>query len=466
MPARALFQSLPLTLFRPLASPGAPVYADILLAFFAEAVQRHQAFSRDYALTTVRQRLQEAGALEQTADALEAQTPSDELYANEEALMARAYVILRYLEKCGWLKADNATGYVQIYSLPDHAFHLLSALQAWVAQGATPLSGLLSAIHDTLTAAVREGDLASRVPQALRQTEQFIAGLQSLYQNMGAHIDRVLEQPDIHAILEEWFGPYQQEISAPAYHALRTTAHVGRYRQGTLNAIAQLLASPDLETAAQQLVERRLAPDAATAQRTLREQLLSIREAFMDLDPRLANLDRRHEEFISAVTRTIRLRLAARTTLSGQINEIIRTAIAHPALQPSILHHVQAYALELLDSRTLAAPTRAGQPFAPQADEQPEPTAAELEAARAATRHEMARAITRNRIHDLAQTWLADQPRRAATELPLAQPDDLPLLMYVRAYGDGSLGYTIEEGTEWVERGGFAFKQFHLVKNE
>ncbi len=466
MSDRDLFQHLPLPLFRPLASAGAPVYASILLTFFDEAVQRHQPFSREYAVTTVHQRLLEAGALEQTADALETSAPSDELRAEEEAVMARAYIILRHLEKCGWLKADNAAGYTQVYSLPDYAFHFLRALKEWAEQGATPLSGLLSAIHDTLTAAAREGDLASRGPQAYRQTEQLLTGLQSLYQNMGLHIDRVLEQADIRAILEELFSHYHNKISAPAYHALRTTAHVGRYRQGTLQAIHLLLAAPEMDQAAQELVNRRQAPDFAAAQQMLRDQLHRIREDFTDLDERLANLDRRHEQFISAVARTIRLRLAAHTTLSGKLNELLLAAIAQPALQAEILERAQVFALELLESRSPASPTRAGPPFDPRPDDQPEPTAAEIEAARTATHREMERAITRTRIRALAQTWLADQPRRAATDLPLSQPDDLPLLMYVRTYGDGSLGYSVEEGNEWVEHGKFAFRQFYLVKTE
>ena len=42
--------------------------------------------------------------------------------------------------------------------------------------------------------------------------------------------------------MDDRFGKYRTEISAPAYHALRTTAHLGRYRQHTLSAITQLLA--------------------------------------------------------------------------------------------------------------------------------------------------------------------------------------------------------------------------------
>jgi hypothetical protein len=388
-------------LFRPLASRGASVYADILFAFFQEAVQRHQPFSRDYAISLVRQKLSQQDALEQTADALAVEAPSDDLRLDEDVLATRAFMVLRYLENCGWLKPDNTADYSQVYTLPDYAFHILRALKEWTEQGATPLSGLLSAIHDTLTAAVREGDLASRVPQAHRQTEQLIVGLQSLHQNMGTHIDYVLSQADIRAILEQWFGKYRSEISAPAYHALRTTAHLGRYRQNTLNAITQLLESPNLETAAQHLVDRHQAPDLATARQTLRDQLAQIRADFGDLDPRLANLDHRHEQFISAVSRTIRLRLAAQTTLSGKLNELITQAIANDSLLSSVRDRLNLFTLELPDPRSPASPTRAGRPFEPQADDTPDPSPQEIAEARVGTWREMDRAITREKIRSL-----------------------------------------------------------------
>lgn len=63
-------------------------------------------------------------------------------------------------------------------------------------------------------------------------------------------------------------------------------------------------------------------------------------------------------------------------------------------------------------------------------------------------------------IHDTLTAAARAATRRAANDLPLSKPDDLPLLMYVRAYGDGLLGYTVEEGDEWVEHGVWRFANF------
>jgi len=50
--------------------------------------------------------------------------------------------------------------------------------------------------------------------------------------------------------------------------------------------------------------------------------------------------------------------------------------------------------------------------------------------------------------------------------LALTRADDLPLLIYLRAYGDGSLGYRVETLDEWVVQGDFAFRNFRLARSE
>ncbi len=49
-----------------------------------------------------------------------------------------------------------------------------------------------------------------------------------------------------------------------------------------------------------------------------------------------------------------------------------------------------------------------------------------------------------------------------AAEIPLSDPDQLALLIYLRAYGDGTLGYRVEELSDspLIEHDGFAFHDF------
>lgn len=460
----SLFERLPATFFRPLAAQNAPVYTDILLTLFDEAVQRHQSFPRQMALDIARARLAQAGVLAETTDFtldnLEAETQPE-----TDTLSIRAHGLLRHFEQCGWLRPDTQSDYTQVYALTEPAYYFLSALHRWLNQPTPPLAGLLSAIHDTLKAAAQEGDLDTRIPQAHSQTEQLLVGLQSLHQNMGEQINALIGQQAVHAILEQWFTEYRNTITAPAYHALRTTAHVGRYRQGALEALQHLLNNPEkLHEAARELAQRDRTITAIAGYARLHEQLLHIRAALENLDDRLRLLDERHETFISAASRAVRLRLAAHTTLSGQLNALLHAAVAHPALQDDLAERFNLFALRLPDAGSPAAPRRASTLFEPTAADEADLDPNAITAAREATWRELERSFSPRKVAERVRGWLADQPRRAATDLPLAQPADLPLLIYVRAYGNDQLGYHVEEAEDWVQVGAFQFRQFYVVR--
>jgi hypothetical protein len=74
----------------------------------------------------------------------------------------------------------------------------------------------------------------------------------------------------------------------------------------------------------------------------------------------------------------------------------------------------------------------------------------------------MNRAISRERVRRYAATLLQGRAEMPAADIPLNGPDDLPLLIYLRSYGDGSLGYRIEEQPDWIERAGVGFRSFVL----
>ncbi len=58
-----LFNTLPPTLFNPLAARGAPVYADVLLRLFAATHGSYQPLSREAALYVVADVLRDPAAL-------------------------------------------------------------------------------------------------------------------------------------------------------------------------------------------------------------------------------------------------------------------------------------------------------------------------------------------------------------------------------------------------------------------
>jgi len=463
----ALFDTLPPTLFRPLASRGAPVYADALLGLFAETQNRSQPLSRDLALATVMTVLYTPEALELTSDALD----DDDSAAD---VATRAAAILRYLVASGWLRTEMQSDFTQTFILPDYAFRLLNVLGELARNEPLALRGLICSIHDLLQAAARGEATYDRLPEAQRQTTFLLQGLKELQHNIGAHIQKVLQTLEARAVLEQFFTQYRGDITDKVYHQLKTTDHLSRYRPTIIESLASIELTDTLENAARHLHVIKEADSIEHAVRQLAEQIRSIRDQFDGLDRLLEAIDTRHSQFVDSAVRTVELHLTASSTTSGQLNTIVKhllTVLKTSADQPLPDEYgplVNLFALGLLDAESLSAPSRAAVPFELEPVASPIISQAERDQAHAATLAQMNRAISRERVRRYAQELLNGHTERHGHDIPFNGADDLPLLIYLRNYGNGSLGYTLESADDapWVERDGVGFRDFVLRRSK
>lgn len=471
-----LFKVIPPNLFRPLAAPGAAVYARALFVLFAETRRHQQPLSRDLALSLVTEILSDPEALaaaseiEDEVDEPGGEDGADQFDDEFTRIQSRSSALLRALARYGWLRVETQSDFSQSYILPDYAFRLIETLELIALNDPPPLRGLVCSIHDLLQAAVREGAEHIRVPEANRQTQRLMNGLKELQHNIGSHIEQVLRRLQASEILEQFFTAYRQEIVDRAYHQLRTTDHVARFRLSALEALAKLEREDKLMAAAHRLRAGGEAESLESAANQLLDQMREIRDCFDALDDRLQTIDARHSQFVSSAVRAVELRLTASSTTSGQLHSILsrllteETGAANQPLPERYERLVNLFELGLIDESSLASPTRAAVPFIPEAVAARSLSDEEIEEAHRQTLLSLARSIGRDRVRRFAAELLRDREEMRGGEIKLEGTDDLPLLIYLRNYGDGSLGYRVEEtaDAEWIERDGVGFRDFVL----
>ena len=318
----SLFSSIPHTLFNPLASPGALVYADVLLTLFSAAQRNHLPLSRELAQAIVCECLVQPEAISLTEDA-ESEAAEAAPENDDDPASSRASAILRYLSRSGWLRSEMQSDFSLTYIFPDYAFRILRIFQEIADDEPPPLRGLICAIHDLLQASLREGNADVRLPEAHRQTMHLINGLKELQNNIGLHIEKVLQQHRTSDVLEQVFSTYRSEVVDRVYHQLRTTDHVSRYRPGVIAAVNELERTEQIGHAARRLFERGEEPGIEDASAKLLERIREIRTQFEALDRILQAIDTRHSQFVDSAVRNIELQLAASTTTSGQLHSVL-----------------------------------------------------------------------------------------------------------------------------------------------
>jgi hypothetical protein len=194
---RELFNVIPAELFRPLAAPGAPVYAGVLFALFAATKRHHQPLSRELAVNLIADLLAEPDAMSATDDVEEmaaptaqAKSPGD-IVDEADRIQERSGAVLRALVRYGWLRIETQSDFTQYYILPDYAFRLLETLERIAANEPIPLRGLIYSIYSMLQTAVSEGNEYIGISEASRQSRHLMNGLKELHHNIGAHIEQV-----------------------------------------------------------------------------------------------------------------------------------------------------------------------------------------------------------------------------------------------------------------------------------
>lgn len=472
-----LFAKVPASLFSPLASQGAALYSEALLVLFEETQRHQEPLSRDLCVLLIADLLDVPHALEVTGDIGE----EDDIQEVDQ-VRARAGAMLRYLTRCQWLHAELQENFTWFYTIPDYAFRLLSALHDIATDDRDPLQGIICSIHDLLQAAARSTENRSlRVAQAHRETIRLRNGLKELQHNIGAYIEAVLQETSPRTLLERTLSSYLAERTHKMYHALRTTDHVSRFRPGIEDALSLLR-----REASHFVLDPSATPqeglDVITAgSQQVEDHLHTIFAIFDALDGLLDAIDARHSQFFDAAVRTIELQLMAESTTSGHLHTLLTHLLVHRTLpgddamrlgdgepgEAEPISPVNLFTLTLLDTASLASPHRAARPFHPTSYHPPPLSKEQVGTVQDATLAQLNRTLSRRKVQRFASTYLMDRLEIRLSEIPLQGPDDISLLIYLRAYGDGSLGYVAEEISEavWVEQAGIGFHDFRLRRN-
>ncbi len=236
--------------------------------------------------------------------------PPDRSPASSPNRITPAY-LLRRLAETGWIEREQHADYSETIILPDYAFTLLEALRSIQEQKPREFTGQLYTAHQ-LVIANKNKDFspALAITQTYENVRQVVRGLSELNHNIRRYIERATRGRSPAELLQLQFDDYAQTLGH-AYHALKTSDHVSRYRRDIIARLrtwernAEWLTSTAAELAAQ----GRLTP--AQAEQEIHGYIRFIIDQLESLDPLLEEIDRRHAQYLRTSLRQIRYQLVS-----------------------------------------------------------------------------------------------------------------------------------------------------------
>jgi hypothetical protein len=390
----------------------------------------------------------------------------------EEESLERDYAgyLLRRLVEAGWLEREQSADYTEFIILPDYAFTLLEALRAIQDQKPKEFTGQLYAAHQLLTNESDDFAPSLALTQAYENVRQVVRGLNELNQNIRRYTERATKDKEVPELLRLQYDDYAQALG-PAYHALKTSDHVSRYRRDIVVQLQGWQMDDEWlnRTADEMAVQGRRTP--AQAADEIGHIMRFIVHQLEGLDPLLEEIDRRHAQYLRTSLRQVRYQLV--NAEGGFRERLVVLGRKLAALLddgedwlPDEMPALHAPGLRQPDVNSFYTPPFRRAPFVPELVTMPFLDPGDADALRALTLEEISQTITPDKINGYVTGLFNGHRRLHVRDLPADLFHDLPWFIYVVAYGNHpDTDYGIEPVPgEPVPLGAYRVKPFELVK--
>ncbi|MBI5838874.1 MAG: hypothetical protein HZB19_02120 [Chloroflexi bacterium] len=480
------FDILPLNLFNIFTTVGFASlqrhYMAILIRIYSLAEFNRFGLARETVIAEIVDYIKDSDAEREIqtdmANQADPEADSASLAGSKPEQYYAAYLIRR-LADSGWIEREQHADYSETIILPDYAFTLLEAFRSIQEQKPREFKGQLYAAHQLITSAKTHKDFSPTlaVSQTYENIRQVVRGLNELNQNIRRYVERATKKMEVADLLRLQFDDYTQTLG-PAYHALKTSDHVSRYRRDIVNQIQAWLVDDEwiAHTAEELATQSCLSP--AQAEHEIIHSLRFISNQLEGLDPLLADIDARHAQYLRTSFRQIRYKLG---NADGSFKDRLISLAQHlsalrdegleelPETTPPETEHGTRNTflhspIRLPDLKSFYTPPQRRAPFTPDSIIVPTLHPDDFAALHALTMQDVTQAFSPEKVNRKVMTFFNGHKRMPITEIPIRY--DLHWLTTIIAYAhhpEVSYGLEINDG-EPIQVGCYRVVPFDLVK--
>ena len=412
-----------------------------------------------------------AAAAPGSRDRLNTGTGSDDELAAPDS-RGKANAVLRRLEFYGWIEIETDKSYVQRVNFKDYAVKIIKTLLDIADGRQIEYQGYIYTIYSLVRA--QTDNPAVVLLQIVDNTDLLITGLKNLNSNIKHYIDELTRHKTVSEIMDALFNDYITNVVDKAYHRLLTSDNVSKFRPEIIERLEKKSRSGSyIEATAQELSALKEISVDEARELTYR-YLHDVIEAFRNMDDILEEINRKNTQYQKAAVARARFLLTGNEDVRGQLKEIlqgINEVMNRDRMDLGGIYEIEfldglirMYSSSFLDDNSLYTPTEWKKPFAPQQISRTGPESGEREAKMRRMMEKLGRVLSTSKIEEYVLAQLAGRGEMLASDLPLDTMEDFVKIIYVRLYGQRkNLRYRVEP-LEEIERGGYRFRDFRIVR--
>lgn len=455
-----MFHVIPGNFFTPLSSPNRLVYWECICKLFS--TMEHQ-------LSFGVEREVLVDELEYYFDQIQSAEMEEEEF---QALDSRgkANSMLRKLESYGWIEIETDKSYVQRVNFQEYAVKIIKTLLEIADGKQIEYQGYIYTIYSLARSNTDHPGIV--LLQILENTDMLITGLKNLNSNIKHYIDELTKHKTVAEIMDALFNDYIANVVDKAYHRLRTSDNVSKFRPEIIERLESKSHNEDYigKTAKEIAGIREISEE--DGKELVYKYLHEIIEAFRNMDDILMEIDQKNTQYQRAAINRARFLLSGAEDVRGQLKEIllgINEVMNQENMEPGGIYRIEfldelvrIYSSSVLDSNSLYSPTEGHKEFAPQELAAEEPDLIKRQEKIRRITEKMQNVLSPVRIGTYVEQQLGEKKQLRAAQFPLYTEEDFIKIIYIRLYGQRkNMKYKVEP-LEEIQVGGYRFTDFMI----
>ncbi|HEY4940651.1 MAG TPA: Wadjet anti-phage system protein JetA family protein [Rhizomicrobium sp.] len=240
------------------------------------------------------------------------------------------HLIFNRLRDDGWLIEVKSRRATDVH-MPREAHALLSALITLKEELKVDISAEASLIDSGILAAYNEPvDKVMNIASARRQAIQLRRSIDGVLISLHRIEEDLMQSEGLADLLTKFMERFVEKLLLENYRALKTSAYNPmRFQRSIVGNIERYMNDEgQLARAAVALADQKLAPDTATAQAQILEDLRRIRDVFAGLGEKLDLIDKFSHKLERRIATTVRYQETARSVRDENLRAAIRITLS------------------------------------------------------------------------------------------------------------------------------------------
>ncbi len=389
----------------------------------------------------------------------------------------KATTFLRKLKDYGWIEYEIGNDQVAKVIMPNHAVTVIQTLLDVAGQNEMEYQSELSAIYSLLTNEELLGRPYGQVVKPVyERTLALFTGLKKLNTSIKKYIEDLTAGQQAEDILHDFFT-YHEEIGSKAYHRIKTSDNVSRFRNTIINRLQDILVDQalfDRVVAGYQNIENE--NDMESASEKVHEMIADIIDHFQSYDEIIAEIDRKHTKYIRNAVERAKFLLLNSNNMEGKVSKVLQylaeefnkeernnlscdvpddicilfNMFPHGFISPESLK-AEPISKRITDVEDIFTPELMSEE--------------ERELRRMAVYEKNRNRFSRKNIEAYIAELTKDKNGIYAHELPMETRRDTIRTIFIALYGhDNKSEYKIVPGTDMICVNGFVFRDFEIIR--